>query len=268
MTALSTGAIVRLNELRHVRGACLIADESRPLADGWLTYSEGVPWITRLTGLGLERMPTPDELDRIIPFFRERSAQPRVEFPGTVSESTLQAIGKRGFSLHSVEHVLARLIDPADTRPPWTPEGVRVERVDPGDDTMIRTHATVSLAGFLPPGTRPSDGMYTMAARALRNPRTDAFIAWRDQRPIGACGMESDEINGVRLSALWGATVLPEFRRQGVQRALIEHRLAFARSRGGVLAVIESAPGIPTERHAARVGFALISSRVVLVAGE
>ena len=65
--------------------------------------------------------------------------------------------------------------------------------------------------------------------------------------------------------SLFGASVLPAFRRRGIQQALISARLQTALSLGADLASITSHPGIPTERNAARLGFQLAYVRAVMV---
>jgi GNAT superfamily N-acetyltransferase len=65
--------------------------------------------------------------------------------------------------------------------------------------------------------------------------------------------------------SLFGTSVLPAFRRRGIQQALIAARLGRALSLRADLASITSHPGIPTERNAARLGFQLAFVRSVLV---
>jgi GNAT superfamily N-acetyltransferase len=43
-----------------------------------------------------------------------------------------------------------------------------------------------------------------------------------------------------RVCRLWGGGVLPEFRRQGVYRALVADRIAAARARGATLALVKA----------------------------
>ena len=67
------------------------------------------------------------------------------------------------------------------------------------------------------------------------------------------------------VMSLFGTSVLPAFRRRGIQQALIAARLGRALSLRADLASITSHPGIPTERNAARLGFQLAFVRSVLV---
>jgi GNAT superfamily N-acetyltransferase len=77
-------------------------------------------------------------------------------------------------------------------------------------------------------------------------------------------GAGSVEFAG-ELCALFGLSVLPEFRRRGIQQALIAARLNEARRRGAHLATISGRPGAATERNVMRMGFALAYTKVILV---
>ena len=66
------------------------------------------------------------------------------------------------------------------------------------------------------------------------------------------------------VACLFGTSVLPRFRRRGVQQALMLRRLERARERGCLLCVIHSRPGISTERNAARLGFFMAYSKAAL----
>jgi GNAT superfamily N-acetyltransferase len=59
--------------------------------------------------------------------------------------------------------------------------------------------------------------------------------------------------------------VLPEFRRRGIQQALIAARLNYAAARGARLATIGSKPGAGTERNVRRMGFATAYTKPVMV---
>ena len=65
--------------------------------------------------------------------------------------------------------------------------------------------------------------------------------------------------------AFFGLRVLPEFRRRGIQQALIAARLNYAAARGARLATIGSRPGAGTERNVRRMGFATAYTKPVMV---
>jgi GNAT superfamily N-acetyltransferase len=97
--------------------------------------------------------------------------------------------------------------------------------------------------------------------RCAAHPRSVVLTAIRDGRMIGA---GSVEVLG-EAAALFGLSVLPEFRGRGVQQALIAARLSLAAARGARVATISARPGVATERNARRLGFQLGYTKALLV---
>lgn len=96
--------------------------------------------------------------------------------------------------------------------------------------------------------------------RTASHVRTRAFIAWLNEIPVGAAGIEiTDDI-----ACLFAAGVLPEYRRRGIQSVLILRRLQQAQNETCPLAVIHCNPGVATERNAVRLGFQLAYTKVIM----
>lgn len=87
--------------------------------------------------------------------------------------------------------------------------------------------------------------------RAARHPRSVGVMAMLDGRCVGAGGMGLHD----HVAALFGLSGIPEFRRRGIQQALIAQRLNIAAQMGRRLATIGSRPGASTERNVRRMGF-------------
>ncbi|HZW08411.1 MAG TPA: GNAT family N-acetyltransferase [Phycisphaerales bacterium] len=268
MRQLEPIMVARVNERRQARALRELADEAVEVGGGVMCFSRGVPWINHATGVGLASAAGPDELRAVEAFYRERAVQPKIEMTVFATEAFLAHLGERGFVVEHFETVLARALGPGPIDPdgPGRCDGLVIERTDPADPERCRLHSRLVGSGFQ---TEPlSEAMIEMGVRAIRHPRSLAFMAFVQGEPAGACGMEIFEQEGARACALWGTTVLAPFRRRGIQRALIGHRLAFAAERGCTLAIIESKPGIATERNAARLGFGLAYTRVCMAQRE
>ena len=87
---------------------------------------------------------------------------------------------------------------------------------------------------------------------------------------ISPCGTESlQAVAALRITdgvaQLVGAATAPEFRRQGVQTALLSTRLADAAAAGCDIAVVTTAPGSKSQQNVQRQGFHLLYTRAVLV---
>jgi len=128
----------------------------------------------------------------------------------------------------------------------------------------VRAQAGLVSAGFRLDGAEPDAADITILERAILHERSTGFMAFVDGQLAGACSMEICTIDGVRACSLWGTAVATPYRKRGIQQALIARRLAHAIEHGCSLAIIESKPGIPTERNAARLGFGLSYVRFMM----
>jgi GNAT superfamily N-acetyltransferase len=265
MNALSFTEIARLVEHKQATAAAELALERSPLADGWLAFGGRGSYVNKACGFGLERPVTEAELDGLVAFFTSRGVEPRVELSPFVAPSLLEGLARRGFVLQRFGNVLARKLPEDDAPRALLPRdrlaGVTVERVDPTDDASVREYVEVAESGFLAEGEALPAAFLEVGIKAVRRPVQDAYVARIGHEVVGAGGCES----GGGITALFGTSVKPAYRGLGIQQALIVARLERARERGSHLAVIISTPGIPTERNAARLGFSMAYSRVVLV---
>jgi GNAT superfamily N-acetyltransferase len=125
----------------------------------------------------------------------------------------------------------------------------------------VEEYVRVSTLGFFPEGKAMSEGFRSSALKAPRLPHYDSFVARLSGQAVGAGGCASR----AGLTALFGTSVLPEFRGRGVQQALMAVRLERAVAQKSALATIVSSPHGTTERNAARLGFRLAYTRAILV---
>ena len=114
------------------------------------------------------------------------------------------------------------------------------------------------MRGYTRDDARDRVATWNHMLRAL--PGMSAFIAVIDGKPVGSASVMVLDATAV----LGGATTVPAFRRRGIQRALIETRLALAVHAGCDLAVITADPGSSSGRNAERIGFQLVCNHVDL----
>lgn len=265
MKDLDFAGIARIVEHKHGVPLSRFVKEAERLADGWLLFdSPGSP-INKACGLGFDQVLTDAELDRIVAFFTERGAEPKVELTPFAPPELLARLARRGFVLHEFENTLVRDLSGGEElrallKGGW-PQGVTIERVDPKNTAAIREHAEVAFSGFFPEGEAVPEPILEFGMRASTAPGYDLFMARVGRETVGAGGCESSE----GVTQLFGTSVKPAYRGRGIQQALIIRRLEQGREHGSRWAVIHSGPGIPTERNAARLGFQMAYSRAVLV---
>lgn len=246
--------IARLEEGRQAEALRELADDHLPVGGGIAGRGEAGSWLNNAVGVGLDRPVPGADVDRIIEWYESAGIEPRVELCPLAHESLIAALAGRGFVVRSFESVLFRELDPREPARPIVdpPAGLVIKRMDPADDAEVREYARVCSSGFLPPGlTEWPPEHIEIAMRSARHARTIGLMAMLDGRCVGAGGMGLHD----HVAALFGLSVLPEFRRRGIQQAIIAARLNIAAERGLRLATIGSRPGAPTERNARRMGF-------------
>ncbi|MDI1447078.1 GNAT family N-acetyltransferase [Polyangium sp. 6x1] len=255
----TAGDISRLEEARQVQGFASIAPESIRVAGGIACFAGVGSWCNVVVGIGLEGPVTAEELDRIEAFYEGRGVPIRMELSPYADPGLLPLLAARRFVLTRFENLLARELS-ADEDPlagAALPEGIVVRKVAPGEEEQF---VEVSSSGFRPEGEPLSDADREVSLRMAQNPRAINVMAWAGSEAVGAGGAE---VRG-EVASLFGTSVLPAWRRRGIQQALIRARLAEARARGATVATIGSMPGEPTERNVQRVGFRVVCTRVHL----
>jgi hypothetical protein len=83
------------------------------------------------------------------------------------------------------------------------------------------------------------------------------FLAEKDGRPIAAGALHT--LGGIALLA--GACTIPQHRKQGAQRALLDARFRFAARQGCDIAMMVAQPGSGSQRNAERQGFRIAYTR-------
>lgn len=241
-----------------------LAADSEPVAGGWMAANGPGSYLNKAVGMGFEIEPSSDDVERVDRFFASRGIEPRIETTPFAPIGFLRDMAEAGFVLQEFEHTLVRPLDADGIEKllggSW-PEGVRIEALDPTDTAQVRAFVLTSASGFYPEGEAIPDILLQTGLKAARAADHHGFMAYVDGEIAGAAG--SSYRRGVM--SLFGTSVLPRFRRRGIQQALIIARLGRGLSLNADLASITSHPGIPTERNAARLGFQFAYARAVMV---
>ena len=265
MRDLDFAGIARIVEHKHGVPLSRFVKEAVRLADGWLLFDAPGSPINKACGLGFDQPLTEADLDRLVAFFTERGVEPKVELTPFAPPALLAGLARRGFVLHEFENTLVRgLPEGEDLRallPGGWPHEVTIERVDPKDTAAVREYVEVAFSGFFPEGEAVPEPIVEFGMRASTVPGYDLFVARIGREAVGAGGCESSE----GVTQLFGTSVKSAYRRRGIQQALILRRLEQGREHGSGWAVIDSGPGIPTERNAAKLGFQMAYARAILV---
>jgi ribosomal protein S18 acetylase RimI-like enzyme len=234
-----------------------------PIAGGHAIFAGTGSPANKAIGIGFGATIDEAALDTIEQAWTERAEAVRFELSTLADPSLAPTLSARGYRLTGFENVLGRPVT-ADDREPAL-DGMSITAL-PQDEW--RTWMNVALDGFATPdGSAPGEESYPrealegMFADFAATPGFQRYLLNVDGEPAGAASLRLDD----GLAQLCGAATLPQFRRRGIQAALLRVRLARARAAGCDLAVVTTQPGSKSQANAMRQGFALLYTRAVLV---
>jgi GNAT superfamily N-acetyltransferase len=196
-------------------------------------------------------------------------------------ESLVRGLGALGFLPKCFETVFFREFRSGEVITPHVPldRSVRIEIVDPSDTSRALEVARTLNQGFATTENPPVEADEAVWRRCMAHPRTRCLAAFVGGKCVGAGSLEiltTDDLAALdpqfhdadvaatptRFCGLFGAAVLPEFRRIGIQSHLIARRLELGLRAGAAFATISGSPGAGTERNVRRYGFQVAYAKV------
>lgn len=215
---------------------------------------------SRGQGLGLDGPVTGADLARVAAFLtapgRGDGGPAEIELCPLAAEALAGALERRPHRLGGFRNVYAAAVPvPAPAPAAIQPPGLTIEAAA---GERLADWSRVLLDGFgYSTGERRTrvarwnDMMGTV-------PEATLLLAVLRGEPVGASSVLVHDLpGGSRVASLGGTTTLVPHRRQGVQLALLRHRLNLAARAGCDLAVVTADPGSSSGRNARRAGFAL-----------
>jgi GNAT superfamily N-acetyltransferase len=134
------------------------------------------------------------------------------------------------------------------------PAGIDIRVIGP-DEASLWTE--VNARGWTHEHPEFEEFMKQIGALLTAREGSACFLATIDGVPAAAGALSLH--NGVALFA--GASTVPEQRRRGLQSALLQARMAFARGHGCDLAMMVAEPGSNSQRNAQRQSFQIAYTR-------
>ena len=210
--------------------------------------------MTHAMGIGMSGPVEEAEFDRMEAFFRSRGSPSLIDLCPMADPTVARFVQERGYRVIEFNNILVRGLEPGEQFPSPPPQ-VLIEQVRPEQDGLW---SRVVARGFLEKDDVPAEFLQMMSSvRGI----ADAFLAFLDGQPAG--GGAADAREG--LASFYGDSTLVAARGHGIQRALIEHRLAHFARTGCDLAAATVVPGSASHRNYDRCGFQLIYMRVNLM---
>jgi hypothetical protein len=202
--------------------------------------------LTQTFCLGMARVSTPEEMDSIERFYREREAPVYHEVSPLADPALFPVLSARGYQPIEFTSILYR---PVGDPPAAANEHIRVRLAD-DPDVWARTMAK----GWNELG----DAVLGYCAVNARRRDALNFIAEMDGCPVAAGALFIHR----RIALFAGASTIPEARRRGAQRGLLAGRMLYAKERGCDLAMMGALPGSESQRNAERQGFRIAYTRI------
>jgi Acetyltransferase (GNAT) family len=207
-----------------------------------------------IVGMGLYGPVIETDLDRVEEFYRSRGVACEIVVSPLADPSLRELLAPRGYRITEFNSVLIRRLD--DCEPVALPEGLTLERVNAANE---KVWSDVVAQGFAEFGPLP-DNIFTPFAAM---PESINYLARVDG--VAAGGGMACIMREAGIVALFGTATLPEFRRRGVQTALIRRRLWEAAQSGCEYAVVSTMPGSGSQRNMERRGFRVAYTKPVMM---
>jgi GNAT superfamily N-acetyltransferase len=204
--------------------------------------------LTQTFGLGLFADASDEDLNVLEAFFVSRGAPVFHEVSPLAGMETMLLLSRRGYQPIELTSVLYGPIPSIDRT-----SKVNVRTIDAGEEDLW---SDVSAQGWSEhPELR--NFLLDLGRVSAGSRGNTCFLAEEDGRAIGTGALFIHD--GVALLA--GASTIPEARRRGAQRALLEARLLFAKEHGCDLAMMGALPGSASQRNGERQGFRIAYTR-------
>jgi hypothetical protein len=193
-------------------------------------------------------------MQRVEDFFHTRRAPAYHEVCPLADGSFIALLHERGYRPNEFSNVLYRPID-CESRKLATPSyPIQVRRMEAGEEERW---AHVAADGWQDVAPQLRDFILEMAPVLRHRRHAPSFFAEMDGQPVAVGALCLFE--GVALLA--GACTIPQFRKRGAQRALLEHRLRYGLENGCDIAMMVAQPGSSSQRNAERQGFRIAYTR-------
>ncbi len=222
------------------------------IAGGYAVYCGAGNPVTQAVGLGLHGPVSPLEFDRLEEFYFARKEPVRVETCPLADPTLFELYKQRNYFVSEFSNVMVWHVCAGDSIPSGHAIDIRLARPDELD-LWVMTVAQGFAENY--PVTQELLSVMKMFATS---PHTECYIARIQGRVVGGATLAPRG----RIAGLFGASTLTEFRKRGVQTALLQWRLRRAAELKCELAISLAQPGSASQRNITRFGFQTLYTRV------
>jgi GNAT superfamily N-acetyltransferase len=229
-----------------------------PVAGGRVIFTGAGFFSNRAMAMGLRGPVSREDIERVESFYTAHGVPSQIEIASLVDRSLIGLLNQRGYRLLRFRNIYAQALCPHKITHAESDTRSTVVEIHAVDASTAAVWSTTLLDGFGYTHVADRERVATWNRMVSSLPGVTALVAMRDEVPVGAASVM---VLGA-TAVLGGAATLPAWRRRGVQRALIEARLAVSVHAGCELAIITADPGSSSGRNAERTGFQLVYNHV------
>lgn len=236
-----------MRDVEHLANAAV-----ERIAGGFAVYCGPGSPVTQAVALGLDGPLSKEEFDRLEEFYFEKGEAVRVE-TCPMADATLFALyGERGYRVTEFSNVMARPVE-VDER--WVDPAEIEVRLAGRDEIDLWTLAVAqSFAEYFP----VTQELLSVMKMFALGKNMECYLARIGGKVAGGGALS---LRG-KTAGFFGAGTLMDFRKRGVQTALLHERMRRAAELGCDLAVSLALPGSESQRNITRLGFRTLYTRV------
>lgn len=209
--------------------------------------------VTQTFGLGLFAEPTTADLDQLESFFQQRGAPVCHEVSPLAGIPVADLLCRRSYRPIEFTSVMYKPLLPAAGPHESSNPRLKTRLMAAGEEDQW---SQISARGW---SEHPefTEFLLDFGRMIASCEGSLSFFAHLDDQPVATAVLRCHE--GVALFG--GAATVPEARRQGAQRALLEARMKMAAAQGCDFAMMCAAPGSVSQRNAERQSFRIAYTR-------
>jgi GNAT superfamily N-acetyltransferase len=226
--------------------------ESIDIMGGMAAFTGVGSPVTQAVGLGLHGAVSEGEMNDLEDFYASRGSEVNIEVCPMADISLYQQLGTRGYRVIELSNVLYRLIE-APARPTVLPVGVEIRRAAANEARFWAETVSRGFAEHFP----VTEELIEIMEMFSQRPSDRTYLAYADGKIAGGAALCTHN----NVAGFFGASTLPEFRRRGIQTALLETRLADAAGAGCDIAVSITQLNSASHRNMERQGFRVAYTR-------
>jgi len=227
------------------------------IAGGHMIFAGLGSPIGRAVGMGFAEPVTAAEMDQLEHFYHSHGAPAQTDYCPLSDPSLLELAKQRGYGIAELNNVLVRKLDPSERFSARTGFTIRT-----GKPEEAPAFSSIVRRSFFPDGGEP-EGFDEMISPMFAFPGNLTFVAEIDGQLVATgAGLIIPEHG---IVGLYGAGTLKDYRRRGLQTAMLERRMQAAADAGCEYAVIVTLGGTTSQRNAERLGFRVAYSKATLI---